>query len=144
MQFVRRVVGVYISFILQHCNQSDNINDESTHEPALVIDNIYIEDYNSYPTESDGDVSVVNYPREHILENDDDNFSVDSLLHCIRVIIQHQHPDYGSGNCAGIKKAFFKLEGFLKKNASIKSIFRALPAFFCYFSGIFSYISGIF
>ena len=26
----------------------------------------------------------------------------------------------GSGNCAGIKKASFKLRGFLKKNASIK------------------------
>ena len=32
----------------------------------------------------------------------------------------------------------------MKKNASIKSIFRALPAFFCCFSGIFSYFSGIF
>ena len=39
-------------------------------------------------------------------------------------------PHKASGNCAGIKKAFFTLREFLKTNASIKSIFFGQVAFF--------------
>ena len=50
----------------------------------------------------------------------------------------------GIGQLCRHQKSIFTLRGFLEKNASIKSIFRALPAFFCYFSGIFCYLTGIF
>ena len=61
-------------------DQSNFIDDVSTYEPALVLDNINIEDEYSYDIESVNDVPEDNYLNEHILDHIHDDLSEDSQL----------------------------------------------------------------
>ena len=68
-------------------DQSDLIDNVSTHELPLLLDNINIEDEYSYDIESINDVPVDDYTNEHIPENshndlsDDSQFPIDSSQH---------------------------------------------------------------
>ena len=64
-------------------DQSNFIDDVSTYEPALVLDNISIEDEYSYDIESVNDVPEDNYLNEHILDHTHDDLSEDSQLHLV-------------------------------------------------------------
>ena len=59
-------------------DQSDFVDDVSTHEPPILLDNINIEDEYSYDIESINDVPVDNYNNEHIPENSQNDLSDDS------------------------------------------------------------------
>ena len=61
-------------------DQSNFIDDVSTYEPALVLDNISIEDEYSYDIDSVNDVPEDNYLNEHILDHTHDDLSEDSQL----------------------------------------------------------------
>ena len=61
-------------------DQPDFIDDVSTHKPALVLDNINIEDECTYDIETINDVPEDNHHNERILENTNDDLSEDSQL----------------------------------------------------------------
>ena len=56
------------------------LTDVSTYKPALVLDNINIEDEYFYDIETVNHVPEDNYLNEHILENTHDDLSEDSQL----------------------------------------------------------------